>query len=500
MKIDKALILTALSLFSVTLHGQQGLTLEACRQRALQSNNSIKIASERKAEAEATRKVALWQMLPKVSANGTYLWMDRTVELLSEEQKERLRNMGTTAQNDINSYVHSQLDGLPLGGNAIGDWVAGVLSGMPLAGALNSVGDEVVRSLETDTRNVAAGMVTVTQPLYTGGKLRALYRTASLMSNLAGVEQDKKREETLIAVDEAYWQVVSVQHKQELAEQYTQLLQTLNDNVEEMVAAEMATKGDLTKVRVKLNEAQMNLTKATNGLALAKMLLAQRCGIPLDSNFNVAHSTLPTSDSRRLTPFTQLPSPNMDSVYAGRAEMKMLRISDSIAQQGVRMATATLLPNIALTGGYLMTNPNVFNGFENAFSGSLIAGVAVNIPILHPGAFYSVKAAKHRRREVELQMAEAEEMIELQVKKLGYELELAYKKKVQAESDLENAEENLKLADESFKAGMASSSDLMAAQTAWLQAKGEVLDASIEIEMGHVYLNQALGNTARIEN
>ena len=67
-------------------------------------------------------------------------------------------------------------------------------------------------------------------------------------------------------------------------------------------------------------------------------------------------------------------------------------------------------------------------------------------------------------------------------------------KKVQAESLVEQAEENLRLADESFKAGMCSSSDLMMAQTAWLQAQTELVDADIEIAMGKVYLGQALGN------
>ncbi len=482
----KILILLLLSGQLTVASGQ--LTLEECRQRALRENHGLKRAEERVAEAKAMEKVALWQMLPKLSANGTYLWMDRQIELLSESQKERLRNMGTTAQEDINRYVHSQLDQLPVGGTAVGDWVAGVLSGMPLAGALNGVGDEVVRSLETDTRNVVAGAVTVTQPIYMGGKLRALYRTASLMAQLGGVEMDKKREETLIAVDEAYWQVVSVQHKKELAEQYAALLDTLNSNVEKMVEAEVATKGDLTKVRVKLNEAQMNLTKATNGLALAKMLLAQRCGMPLDTVFEVR-----SGRSSGISSNSSISSHNLDSVYERRAEMRMLRISDSVAQQGVRMARAGLLPNIAATGGYLMTSPNVFNGFENALSGTLMAGVVVNIPILHPGAIYSLKAAKHRKREVELQMSEAQEMIALQVNKLTYEHELAHKKLAQATSNLANAEENLKLADESFKAGMASSSDLMAAQTVWLQAKGEVLDAEIEIEMSRLYLNQALG-------
>ena len=192
---------------------------------------------------------------------------------------------------------------------------------------------------------------------------------------------------------------------------------------------------------------------------------------------------------------------SLEEVYSRRGEMKMLRISDSIAREGVRMAASTLKPNVAVTGGYLLTNPNVFNGFSNSWGGTWMAGVVVNVPLVHVGGIYAIKAAKAKRREIELQTEEARELIELQVSKVRYELELAYKKKVQAESSLVQAEENLRLADESFKAGMCSSSDLMMAQTAWMQARTEVIDANIEIEMGRVYLKQALGNCElRIEN
>lgn len=474
-----------LTLLPVLVCGQQTLTLQECRERALRSNNGLKMAEEKKNETDAMKKAALWQMLPKVSANGTISWMEKSVQLLSDEQKDKLNNLGPTVQSGLDEALREDLGTLPIGGEWIADRLSDLFSGSNFNNMLNQVGGDLVNALETDTRNMIAGVVTVTQPLFMGGKLHALYRTASLMAELSGLEYDKRREDLLIGVDEAYWQVVSVKHKKELAEQYAALLDTLNRNVEEMVAAEVATKGDLTKVRVKLNEAQMSLTKATNGLALSKMLLAQRCGMPLDTVFDVASDLNPSTLNYQTI--------NMDTIWAHRKEMRMLRISDSVAQQGVRIARSTLLPNIALTGGYLMTSPNLFNGFQNELGGTFLAGVVVNVPILHPGGMYSLKAAKAKRREVGYQMAEARELIELQVNKVNYELELAYKKLAQAESNLSNAEENLKLADESFKAGMAGSTDLMAAQTAWVQAKGDVLDAQIEIEMSKLYLKQAMG-------
>ncbi len=492
MKANKIVIFTLLSLVGsqwATVESQEVLSLDTCRARALRANAGLKRAELKKKETAALEKVALWQMLPKVSANGTYNWMEKSTNLLSDEQKERLNNLSGVVQEDLSATIMQEFGGLPIIGDAIANGLINIISGSTLSTNIDNVGHRITEALETDTRNVVAGTVTVTQPVFMGGKLLALHKMASLTNELSGVQYDKEKEEMLIAVDEAYWQVVSVKHKKELAEQYKALLDTLTHDVEEMVAAEVATRGDLMKVRVKLNEAQMSLTKATNGLALAKMLLAQRCGMPLDSEFDVESGF---SSSSSLSSTTSMPI-DMDAVWSNRKEMRMLRISDSIARSGVTIARSTLLPNIAVTGGYLMSNPNLFNGFNNEFGGTFFAGVVVNVPILHGGSFYSLKAAKAKREEVKWQMEEAKELIELQVNKVRYELELAYRKMAQAESDLENAEENLKLADESFAAGMASSSDLMAAQTAWLKAKGEVLDAEIEIEMGKVYLKQAMG-------
>ena len=435
-------------------------TLEGCKQMALEANKGLKVAEEKQVEAAASEKAALWQMLPRVSANGGYLWMEKSVQLMSNEEHERLET-------------------LPIGGNLIAERLAALF--------------------ETDTRNMGGGAVTVSQPLFMGGKLLALHRTAHLLGEMRGLEYDKMKEDLMVSVEEAYWQVVSVTQKAELAQQYADLLEKLTKDVEEMVEAEVATKGDLTKVKVKRNEAQMNLTKARNGLALAKMLLAQRCGQPLNTEFSVdskigvlpSDTPLAASDAHRLSPYADEVA--MDSVWARRKEMRMLRVGDSVAMQGVVAARSLLLPNVALTGGYLFSNPMVTDGFQNNWDGMFFAGVVVNVPILHPAAIYSLKAAKAKRREVQWQMEEAQEMVELQVKKVSYELELAERKLAEAQSDLESAEENLKLADESFKAGMANSSDLMAAQTAWLKAKGEVLDARIEIEMSRVTLRQALG-------
>lgn len=487
--VRKTLKLFILLLMPLLTVAQNSMTLDECRARALQANKGLKRAEAKQDETKAMEKVALWQMLPKVGATGGYSWMQKQINLLSDEQKEHLNQMGTQVQSNINQAITDELSNLGLNPEVIGPAVDNILRNTYIENSLNEAGRRITDALELNTNSVTMGAVNVVQPLYAGGKLHALYRSAQLMNHLSGIEYDKQRQATLVAVDEAYWQVVSVQHKKEVAEKYAALLQTLYNNVQEMVNADMATQGDLTRVQVKLNEAQMNLTKATNGLLLSRMLLAQRCGMPLDTVFNVVDPVIETAASDP----AGSQSIDMEQVYANRDEMKMLRISDSLARQGLRIARSTLLPTAGLTAGYLFSNPNIFNGFKNEFNGSFMAGVTLNIPLAHPGGIYAIKAAKAKQREVAWQTAEAQEMIELQVNQLACALTLARRQLTQAQSNLLHAEENLKLATESFQAGVCGSSDLMAAQTAWLAAQSEVIDAQIEIAMAQERLRQAKG-------
>ena len=91
-------------------------------------------------------------------------------------------------------------------------------------------------------------------------------------------------QEVIMSTDQAYWQVISLVNKKKLAEGYLKLLQQLDSDVEKMINQGVATKADGLSVRVKVNEAEMTLTKVEDGLSLARMLLCQLCGI--DSEFS----------------------------------------------------------------------------------------------------------------------------------------------------------------------------------------------------------------------
>ena len=152
------------------------------------------------------------------------------------------------------------------------------------------------------------------------------------------------------------------------------------------------------------------------------------------------------------------------------------------------------LPNIVASANYLTTNPNTFNGFENKFKGMFSAGVAVTIPIFHFGdRIYTLKAAQSEERIVKHRIDEAKELINLQVTQANFKVREANKKLESALSNISAAEENLRLAELSYKEGIISVTDLLAAQTAWISANSDKIDAGIDARMSELYLRKAVG-------
>lgn len=466
------------------------LTLDNCHKLVLNANKGLRSSQELMYSAEEMKKMSVAEFFPRVSANGAYHWQSRNPQLLSDEQQKSLSTIGTRTTSTIinSSNLLTNISNLVAQHPQLGLLMPDVLSTVNnLTTALNNEGRNIVDALDMDLANLCVGSVTVTQPVYLGGKLRAVHRAAKMAYNLSATAYSKAEQDKLVEVDKAYWQVISVRHKKELAERYCHLLEHLDSNLQLMVQEEVATQADATKVRVKLNEAQMSLTKATNGYELAQMLLFQMVGLDMTAHYDVVEDTT-------LVNYSPVGNIDMESIMQKRDEMKMLAYADTIAQTDVMLARSALLPNIVVEGSYLTTRPSFFNGYENKFGGTVAAGIVVNIPIAHPGAIYNYKAARHRAAAARLRHEEAQEMVQLEVNKLNTDLQVSRKKLVQAQTNLTNAEENLALATESFEAGVISSTELMAAQTAWLQARSEVLDADIEIRMNYLYLNKAMGN------
>lgn len=463
---------------------QRLLNLDSCRALALRNNKQMSISRVKKEVAANVRKAARTKYLPHISALGGYEYTSKEVSILNDDQKEALNNIGTSLKDGIVSKVSPYAQILP---PALQQQLGSDLN--QLAGFLDMGGQGIVNAFRTDTRNLWAGAIMVTQPVFMGGAIIAMNKMADAGEQMAANSAEARRQSTIYEIDQAYWQVVSLRHKQKLAQGYLDLVKKLDGDVQKMIKEGVATRSEGLSVSVKVNEAEMALLKVNDGLTLSKMLLCQLCGIPVNEQVVLAEEE--TDD---LSVVETVPQVDVEQAAENRPELKMLQNVVDMGKQATNMLKAGNLPQVLLTGGYMVSNPNVFNGFEKKFAGVWNVGVLVRVPIWNWGdVAYKVRAAKGATTIATLQRDEIREKIELQVNQSAFKVNEANKKLEMAKASTERANENLRTANLGFREGVISSTTVMEAQTAWLQAQSQKIDAEIDVKLSQVNLQKALG-------
>lgn len=284
--------------------------------------------------------------------------------------------------------------------------------------------------------------------------------------------------------------MVSLRHKQKLAQGYLSLVKKLDDDVQKMIREGVATRAEGLSVSVKVNEAEMMLTKVNDGLVLSKMLLCQLCGLSMNEQVTLVEEEAPSILSQEVDASAVLSQGD----GAARPELRQLQNIVDLSRQQTNVLKAANLPQVALTGGYAVTNPNLFNGFEKKFSGVWNVGVMVRVPIWNWGdVAYKVRASKGATAIASLELEEVREKIALQVNQSTFRVNEANKNLALAQASIQKADENLRMANLGFSEGVISSTTVMEAQTAWLQAQSQKIDAEIDVKLSQVNLQKALG-------
>ena len=487
-------LILALTTLATSAQAQQTLTLDSCRAMALRNNKTLSASRLQLDMARYNKKAAKTKYLPHISALGGYELTSREISLLSKDQKSALSNAGTNTTGALHNDIAGALTNLaqqgiltPEQASNLGGMFGQV--GSKIGEAVNHVGQNIVDAFRTDTRQMYALSIMLTQPVYMGGAIIAANRMAAIGEEMAQNNIEASTQNTLHSIDQAYWTVVSVHHKKQLAESYLAVVKKLDDDVSKMIREGVATRADGLKVDVKVNEAEMSLTQAENGLALAKMLLCQLCGMDVDSDI-----TLADENFENLTSQSDDTQADCSVAMENRPELKLLQNSADMSRQATKLVRAAYLPQVLLTGGYVATNPNVFNGFERKLSGMWNVGVMVRVPLWNwMEGTYKVRASRIATTIVELERDDIREKIDLQVSQSQFKVKEANRRLSMATKNVENAEENLRCANLGFKEGVIPTTDVMAAQTAWVQAQSQKIDAEVDVKMSQVNLKKALG-------
>ena len=427
----------------------QTISIQQCRDMALQNNKKLQSSSLAVQAAEMTSRSIRAQFFPSLSAVG----------------------FGVYDTGDGGLNIEGGM--LPVGSMASGSFVpTGNYAYFP--------------GLDLDYKLgfIYSGSVVLRQPLYMGGKIRAGYR----MSQLAiGVNRQRERlteAEVIQQADEAYAKVVNAAELLQVAEKYKALLEELERNVESAVRLGLKMDNDRMKVQVKLSEVELQMRRAQNGVRLAKMNLCYVTGQPLHTEVNVDADYPAVADAVAL----------QDDDVSARPEYAMLESQTQVAAEEVRMARSSMLPQVALLAKYGYTHGVEFNDRTFLDGWNFAGGVTVSIPLYHFGERTNkVKAARLKLQQMQSEQADKTELMRLELAQAANKLDEARLEVELSEKQLAEAETSMELSSKQYKAGVETLSDHLESQAMWQRASESSVTAHFQLYLASVDYLRAAG-------
>ena len=395
------------------------LSMEQCRDMALTASEELKQADNRLRQAELDDKIAATARLPKIEGSATGAYVLPDIEMTGMELAMR------------------------------GTYMAGL---------------------------------TLTQPIYTGGKISAGRQMARLGRQIADQQLRMTRMDVLVDADNAYWSYIAVRRKVRMLESYSTQMDTIYKQTSSAVAAGMAIENDLLRIEAKRTEIEYQLQRARNGADLCRMALCNVIGTPLDTAIEPTDTTF------------NIESPTAMSLdIARRPEVGLLEKQIDVNMQRIRDARSEMLPTVGLSAGYSYYGNIKLKGFADMGNGTTvpytqefrdgigIAMLAVKIPIFHWGeSRKKLHKARYELDNSQLELQRNMRLMSIEALQAVQNVEDGYRMIHTAESGLRQAEENLRVMRNRYAAAMSPLTDLLDAQSQWQQAQSNLIEAQTQ--------------------
>lgn len=397
----------------------QELTLERCRELALENNETIQKATIEVRQAKLDKQIALTNYLPKLSGSATEAY---------------LTNKETT-------MGKISFDGVYMAGFSI------------------------------------------QQPVFMGGKIIATNKKAQIGKEAAKENQRLKRQQVISETDNIYWNYVAVKEKVELLKQYILRLDSVYADTKVKVENQYSTESDLIRITSHISQAKYNLQKAENGLGICKMALCHHIGLPLDAPISIREtvgSMQATMNDSRIPSGTIFNRPEFallqHQIAINEQDVKIVR-SEFLPTLGLGLGY-NWLGNIK----YKMFsedeagNRTMNGGTFDSHTGSIM--FSLSVPLFHFGeGIKKVKRAKLNVYIAQLDMQQKQRQMEIEKEQAIRNL-YDGKKMIEAAIVSRNqAEENLRIMRIRYEEGYAILTDLMDAQNIWQEANFSVIEA-----------------------
>jgi len=433
--------------------GQKVMTLEECRQQAVEFNKELKNAALKNEEAQVNQKVARTAYLPSVGF---------TSSLMHRPNMDPISMPGYFLPT-----ADSEADAINGNYSGVSDvWKPGT-------------------TIDLKSLTLLTGGFEVNQPVYVGGKIRYSNQQADAGVEIADLALNMKYSDVIENTDKAFWQVASVEENIKIAEDYIKMLTELEDQMNAMYEVGLQPASEKLRVTVQKNEVELNLMTARNGLRVAKMYLNQILGQPLETEIQISYKAS-----------TNVQLFNLDDglmeASSKRNELKILEKQKELSELDAKITRADYLPQIGVSAQY--TNYWVRDLYEEVNFQPMLAA-QVSIPIFQWGqGKKKLQAAKLKVQQSETDLEHTNDLINLEVMQVKVQVEEAYERVILAQKSVAEAEESLDETRASFEVGLNTTTDMLNSQAKWQESKAQLTQAVANFEVLKTRWQSVTGN------
>lgn len=328
------------------------------------------------------------------------------------------------------------------------------------------------------------GIMNVSVPLYTGGKLNYGIESAKLIEQAVRSDAETNRSQIILTsinacinLYKAYQAIELVKENMLAAQQRVKDLSNLEKNG-------LLARNDLMKAELQESNVELALLDAQSNYRIAAVTMNLMMGLPEQTDLVPDRSglALPTS-VKTLEEYEQ-------GALKDRKEIEAITFRKKAAQIGVKAARANYYPGIALTGGYIAADIPKFLTITNAMN--IGVGVKYDLSSLWKTKT-KIKQAQLKVDQLETNTSMVSDNIRLDVNR-AYQSYLVSVKKIEVlEKSVEQATENYRITKNKYDNALATTTELLDADVALFQSKLSVTNAKADSFLAYNKLLQVSG-------
>lgn len=428
----KIILIIAVIITTATFAQSRKLTLNETIELSIKNSGQLKGAEARIEEATAALKEAVERRLPDVTASASYLRLS-----------------------------HANVD----------------LKTKPGSGGSQQSSPEISQ--------VIYGMLNASLPIYAGRRIKYGIEAAQYLEKAAKLDAASQRPEVELNAINAY---INLYKAGSIVSLVKENLETAKQRVNDYTNMEengLLARNDLMKAELQQSNIELTLLDAENNLKLATVSTNLLLGLPENTILEI--DTIAIANFK--TEFKTLDDYEQSALQQ-RKELEALNNRTKAAGVAVKSASAEKLPSVALTGGYVAADIPGFVTVTNAIN--IGVGVQYSLSSLWKNKS-KVEQAKARQKQSEIAEGILSDNIRLQVTR-SYENYLLSQKKIEVyRKAIEQAAENYRIVKNKFENALATTTDVLDADVALLQAKINYSNAKADEVLAYNQLLQSAG-------